>query len=83
MLMLFLVQNIGDMRRGRKAKVPVFDLESGARSGFKELEVSEDCGVVIIEGVYALHPDIRKSLDLWVAVVRLSILHFFFFGNLI
>ncbi|CAH1417011.1 unnamed protein product [Lactuca virosa] len=64
-----LTKNIGDMRRGRKAKVPVFDLESGARSGFKELEVSEDCGVVIIEGVYALHPDIRKSLDLWVAVV--------------
>lgn len=64
-----LTKNIGDIRRGRKAKVPVFDLESGARSGFKELEVSDDCGVVIIEGVYALHPDIRKSLDLWVAVV--------------
>ncbi|KVH97657.1 CYTH-like domain-containing protein [Cynara cardunculus var. scolymus] len=64
-----LTKNISDIRRGRKAKVPVFDLESGARSGYKELEVSEDCGVVIIEGVYALHPDIRKSLDLWVAVV--------------
>lgn len=25
---------------------------------------------VIFEGVYALHPDIRKSLDLWIAVVR-------------
>ncbi|XP_073100418.1 uncharacterized protein [Elaeis guineensis] len=24
---------------------------------------------VIFEGVYALHPDIRKSLDLWIAVV--------------
>ncbi|XP_071741125.1 uncharacterized protein [Rutidosis leptorrhynchoides] len=64
-----LTKNISDIRRRRKAKVPVFDLESGARCGFKELEVSEDCGVVIIEGVYALHPDIRKSLDLWVAVV--------------
>ncbi|KAJ0449271.1 putative uridine/cytidine kinase [Helianthus annuus] len=64
-----LTKNIGDIRRGRKTKVPVFDLESGARSGFKELEVDEDCGVVIIEGVYALHPNIRKSLDLWVAVV--------------
>ncbi|PWA96192.1 P-loop containing nucleoside triphosphate hydrolases superfamily protein [Artemisia annua] len=64
-----LTKNISDIRRGRKAKVPVFDLESGTRSGFKELQVSEDCGVVIIEGVYALHPDIRKSLDLWVAVV--------------
>ncbi|KAD7116618.1 hypothetical protein E3N88_03886 [Mikania micrantha] len=64
-----LIKNIGDIRRGRRTKVPVFDLETGARSGFKEFEVHEDCGVVIIEGVYALHPDIRKSLDLWVAVV--------------
>ncbi|KAJ9563682.1 hypothetical protein OSB04_008842 [Centaurea solstitialis] len=74
-----LTKNISDIRRGRKAKVPIFDLESGARSGYKELEVSEDCGVVIIEGVYALHPDIRKSLDLWVAVVRLSREQIFFF----
>lgn len=25
---------------------------------------------IIFEGVYALHPEIRPSLDLWVAVVR-------------
>ncbi|XP_052206159.1 uncharacterized protein LOC127810630 isoform X2 [Diospyros lotus] len=64
-----LSKNIEDIRSFRRTKVPVFDLETGARSGFKELEVSEDCGVVIFEGVYALHPDIRKSLDLWIAVV--------------
>lgn len=28
---------------------------------------------VIFEGVYALHPDIRKSLDLWIAVVRMLV----------
>ncbi|KAA8529051.1 hypothetical protein F0562_033461 [Nyssa sinensis] len=64
-----LSKNIDDIRNCRRTKVPVFDLETGARSGLKELEVSEDCGVVIFEGVYALHPDIRKSLDLWIAVV--------------
>ncbi|CAK9157573.1 unnamed protein product [Ilex paraguariensis] len=64
-----LSKNIDDIRNCRRTKVPVFDLENGARSGFKELEVSEDCGVVIFEGVYALHPYIRKSLDLWIAVV--------------
>ncbi|XP_045813448.1 uncharacterized protein LOC123907292 isoform X2 [Trifolium pratense] len=64
-----LSKNIDDIRNGRRTKVPIFDLESGARSGFKELEVSEDCGVIIFEGVYALHPDIRISLDLWIAVV--------------
>ncbi|XP_031268781.1 uncharacterized protein LOC116127269 isoform X4 [Pistacia vera] len=64
-----LSKNISDIRNGRRTKVPIFDLETGARSGFKELEVSEDCGVVIFEGVYALHPKIRKSIDLWIAVV--------------
>ena len=44
-------QNIDDMRNGRRTKVPLFDLETGARSGFKELEVSEDCGVVC----YCIH----------------------------
>ncbi|KAG4906307.1 hypothetical protein JHK84_054818 [Glycine max] len=87
-----LSKNIDDIRNGQRTKVPIFDLESGARSGFKELEVSEDCGVVsydamlkvppknqitidliIFEGVYALHPDIRISLDLWIAVVRMSL----------
>ncbi|KAF7132559.1 hypothetical protein RHSIM_Rhsim09G0066100 [Rhododendron simsii] len=64
-----LSKNIDDIRNFRRTKVPIFDLETGTRSGFKELEVSEDCGVVIFEGVYALHPDIRNSLDLWIAVV--------------
>ncbi|CAA3020728.1 uncharacterized protein LOC111399081 isoform X2 [Olea europaea subsp. europaea] len=64
-----LSKNIDDIRNCRRTKVPVFDLETGVRSAFKELEVSEDCGVVIFEGVYALHPEIRKSLDLWIAVV--------------
>ncbi|KAF2316779.1 hypothetical protein GH714_042120 [Hevea brasiliensis] len=64
-----LAKNINDIRSGRTAKVPIFDLETGARSGFKELDVSEDCGVIIFEGVYALHPEIRDSLDLWIAVV--------------
>ncbi|OMO60616.1 Uridine kinase [Corchorus capsularis] len=64
-----LSKNIGDIKNGRRTKIPEFDLETGSRSGFKELEVPEDCGVIIFEGVYALHPEIRKSLDLWIAVV--------------
>ncbi|XP_042488185.1 uncharacterized protein LOC122068399 [Macadamia integrifolia] len=64
-----LSKNIDDIRNQRRTKVPIFDLEACTQTGFKELQVSEDCGVVIIEGVYALHPDIRKSLDLWIAIV--------------
>ncbi|XP_050232287.1 uncharacterized protein LOC126680990 isoform X2 [Mercurialis annua] len=64
-----LAKNINDIRHGKVTKVPIFDLETGARSGFKELVVSEDSGVIVFEGVYALHPEIRKSLDFWIAVV--------------
>ncbi|XP_048230139.1 uncharacterized protein LOC8258197 isoform X2 [Ricinus communis] len=64
-----LAKNIDDIKHGRRTKAPIFDLETGARSGFKELGVSEDCGVIVFEGVYALHPEIRKSLDFWIAVV--------------
>ncbi|PKA64603.1 Uridine kinase-like protein 3 [Apostasia shenzhenica] len=64
-----LSKNIEDIRKLHKAKVPCFDFENCSRNGFKELQVSEDCGVVIFEGVYALHPEIRRSLDLWIAVV--------------
>ncbi|KAL5995202.1 hypothetical protein ACLOJK_025260 [Asimina triloba] len=64
-----LSKNIDDLRNCRKTRVPFFDFENCTRSGFRDLQVSEDCGVVIFEGVYALHPEIRKSLDLWVAVV--------------
>ncbi|KAK1264034.1 hypothetical protein QJS04_geneDACA018653 [Acorus gramineus] len=64
-----LLKNIDDIRNCHRAKIPTFDFETCTRSGFKEVQVSEDCGVVIIEGVYALHPDIREALNLWIAVV--------------
>ncbi|URD93153.1 Phosphoribulokinase / Uridine kinase family [Musa troglodytarum] len=64
-----LSKNFDDIRKHHRAKVPCFDFEKSRRNGFKELQVSEDSGVVIFEGVYALHPDIRNSLDLWIAVV--------------
>lgn len=64
-----LLKNIEAIRTRRTTRIPLFDFEKCIRSGFKNLEVSEDCGVVIFEGVYALHPDIRASLDIWIAVI--------------
>ncbi|KAL6650497.1 hypothetical protein ACP70R_001907 [Stipagrostis hirtigluma subsp. patula] len=64
-----LTKNIMEIRNNHKAKVPCFDFENFSRNGFKDLQVSEESGVVIFEGVYTLHPSIRKSLDLWIAVV--------------
>lgn len=34
---------------------------------------------IIFEGVYALHPDIREALDLWIAVVRIIFFDLFSF----
>ncbi|CAM6040203.1 unnamed protein product [Sphagnum compactum] len=64
-----LLKNVEDIRAQSPTMIPVFDFVKNKRSGSKELAVSEDCGVVILEGVYALHPDIRPCLDLWIAVV--------------
>lgn len=63
-----LLKNIEDLKTRSSTRIPVFDFEINKRSGSKELVVSEDCGVVILEGVYALHPNIRPFLNLWVAV---------------
>lgn len=59
-LSFWLLQNIDDIRNCRRTKVPVFDLETGVRSAFKELEVSEDCGVVCKETVSHLLASISK-----------------------
>ncbi|KQJ82026.1 hypothetical protein BRADI_5g05077v3 [Brachypodium distachyon] len=67
-----LTKNIKEIRNSHKAKVPCFDFEKFSRNGFKEFQVSEECGVVIFEGVYTLHPSIRKSLDLWIAVLKIQ-----------
>lgn len=64
----FLLQNIGDIRNGRRTKIPLFDLETGSRNGLKELEVSDDCGVVCY---------IFISLLLKLAFFKLFIIFFF------
>ncbi|KAH6559538.1 hypothetical protein KP509_1Z004100 [Ceratopteris richardii] len=64
-----LLKNIRELRTASLAMVPLFDFEKNIRTAFKAVEVSKDCGVVIIEGVYALHPSIRGLLDFWIAVV--------------
>ncbi|KAG6556327.1 hypothetical protein Mapa_002270 [Marchantia paleacea] len=64
-----LLRNIEDIKRLRPTMIPSFDFEKNTRTGSVKLEVSEDCGVVLVEGVYALHPEIRPSLDICIAVV--------------
>jgi hypothetical protein len=44
--LFFALQNITEIRNSHKAKVPCFDFEKFTRSGLKEFQVSEECGVV-------------------------------------
>jgi hypothetical protein len=44
--LFFALQNITEIRNSHKAKVPCFDFEKFSRNGFKEFQVSEECGVV-------------------------------------
>ncbi|KAM0865237.1 hypothetical protein ACQ4PT_043412 [Festuca glaucescens] len=44
-----LTKNITEIRNSHKAKVPCFDFEKFTRSGFKEFQVSEECGVLKIQ----------------------------------
>ena len=55
------LQNFDGIRNFRRTKVPIFDLETGMRSGFKELEVSEDCGVVHYYNVCTLKQLVLSS----------------------
>lgn len=73
-LFVICLQNINDIRCGRTAKVPLFDLETGARSGFKELDISEDCGVVcyLLDHILFLK---LALLDLCLLVVFTTLWH--------
>ena len=43
---IVVTQNIMEIRNSHKAEVPSFDFENFSRKGFKELQVSEESGVV-------------------------------------
>jgi hypothetical protein len=43
---IIITQNIMDIKKRHKAEVPCFDFENFSRKGFKELQVSEESGVV-------------------------------------
>jgi hypothetical protein len=44
-----------EIRNSHKAEVPCFDFESFSRKGFKELQVSEESGVVKYISIQASH----------------------------
>lgn len=64
-----LIQNIQDWKELRTARTPVFDFQRKKRVRFQEIQVSHENGVVVVEGIYALHPVLQQLMDIRVSVV--------------
>jgi uridine kinase/adenylate cyclase class IV len=62
-----LCSHLEVMRKGEKVSVPQFDLTQKKRLGHRSF--SPASGVVIVEGVYALHKNVRPFLDFRIGVV--------------
>ena len=62
-----LEATLADLRAGRPARVPQYDFKQSRRVGFVPLEPPPS-GVVLVEGLYALHERVRPWLDLTVSV---------------
>jgi uridine kinase/adenylate cyclase class IV len=62
-----LEATLADLRAGRPARVPQYDFKQSRRVGFTPLEPPAS-GVVLVEGLYALHERVRPWLDLSVSV---------------
>ena len=62
-----LEATLADLRAGRSAQVPNYDFKQSRRTGFTTLPPPPN-GVVLVEGLYALHERVRPWLDLTVSV---------------
>ncbi|KAK2983917.1 hypothetical protein RJ640_017838 [Escallonia rubra] len=62
-----LLKNIHDLKAGMQTQVPIYDIKSSSRTGYRTVEVPGS-RIVIIEGIYALSEKLRPLLDLRVSV---------------
>jgi len=62
-----LCSHLESMRQGETVSIPQFDLTQKKRVGYRSF--SPVSGIVIVEGVYALHKNVRPFLDFRIGVV--------------
>ena len=62
-----LEATLADLRGSRPAQVPIYDFKQSRRVGYSTLPPPPN-GVVLVEGLYALHQRVRPWLDLTVSV---------------
>eukprot|EP00698_Gefionella_okellyi_P020421 TRINITY_DN639_c0_g1_i1.p1 TRINITY_DN639_c0_g1~~TRINITY_DN639_c0_g1_i1.p1 ORF type:complete len:369 (+),score=92.55 TRINITY_DN639_c0_g1_i1:224-1330(+) len=62
-----LRKNIQDIMAGRPAETPLYDFRRSGRYAYKTIEPPAS-NVLIVEGTYALHQELRSLLDLRISV---------------
>jgi hypothetical protein len=60
-----LIEHLAELRAGRGASVPVWSFQSHRREGAR---VVEPAGLIVLEGIHALHERVRAALDVRVYV---------------
>ncbi len=55
------------LNKGKMVEVPDYDMSTSARVGVKEIAPSES-GIVVVEGIFALHSPLREIGDLLVFI---------------
>lgn len=62
-----LRSNLKDLIDNKPTKLPLYDFRKSGRYGYKPV-VPPESKVVVVEGIYALHEEIRPYLDLQVSI---------------
>jgi len=62
-----LVKNIKDLKEGRSTETPLYDFRKSGRYAYKTVHPPES-KVVIVEGTYALHEEVRPYLDFKISI---------------
>jgi len=63
-----LVENLQGLRQGKTVRTPVYSFKESRRVGYADTAPPPGSRVCLIEGIYALHENVRPYLDLTVAV---------------
>jgi len=64
-----LASDLQNLANGKEAEIPVFDIVQKKRIGTENIDPNE-YGLIIVEGLFPNHPQLRKFLDISVGVRR-------------
>lgn len=63
-----LAKNLDGLRNGLEVETPLYSFKESKRVGYTKMSPPPNSRVVLIEGIYALHEQVRPFVDLSVAI---------------